>query len=93
MSEGQYIYLSGCFGGFLGLIAFVPVELIKCRAQNNTASKTNYRQEISKIIRKEGYFGLYRGYCAQFLREVPTMGIYFLSYNKYQSFFGVDPNK
>ena len=75
------IYFAGTFGGFTSLIAFVPVELIKVRAQNNSQSKTIYREEIKKIYSKDGIRGLYRGFSANFMRDCPTMGVYFLSYN------------
>ena len=31
MSENLKIYISGCFAGFMSLLAFVPTELIKIR--------------------------------------------------------------
>lgn len=31
MNEGNKLFISGCFGGLLSLLAFVPVEVIKIR--------------------------------------------------------------
>ena len=72
-------------------MAFVPVELIKVRAQQNNLSNLVYRDEVSKILRKDGIKGLYRGFMPMFMREVPTFGIYFLSYHLYQRLLGLDP--
>ena len=40
-----------------------------------------YRQYIPIIIKNEGYRGLYRGFTANFLRDVPSWGVYFCSYD------------
>lgn len=40
----------------------------------------SYRQELSEIMAKEGYYGLTRGYMIAFIRDIPGYGIYFLIY-------------
>lgn len=91
MHENLKIYLAGCIGGTPSLIAYVPVELIKVRAQVNNGANLKYREEIPKILKKEGVRGLYRGFFPLFMREVPTFGVYFLSYHLYQRMLGIDP--
>ena len=86
MGDSAKIYVSGCIAGFVSLIAFVPTELIKIRIQDQHGSegKDIYREVTRDIYRKAGLMGFYRGFWPQFWRDVPTYGIYFLSYNKYQ---------
>lgn len=91
MNDNLKIYIAGCIGGAPSLMTFVPVELIKVRAQHNNESSIKYSEEITKIINKEGIRGLYRGFMPMFFREVPTFGIYFLSYNLYQKLLGLNP--
>ncbi|XP_073460999.1 solute carrier family 25 member 45 isoform X2 [Aquarana catesbeiana] len=70
-----------------------PVELIKIRLQNQTDSLKSHKTEgniqakyygpihcARSIFREEGITGLYRGSTALVLRDVPTVGIYFLTY-------------
>ncbi|XP_018409812.1 PREDICTED: solute carrier family 25 member 45 isoform X3 [Nanorana parkeri] len=70
-----------------------PVDLIKVRLQNQTDTlqshktgsniQAKYRGPVycaASIFREEGITGLYRGSTALVLRDVPTVGIYFLTY-------------
>ncbi|XP_069821602.1 solute carrier family 25 member 45 isoform X2 [Dendropsophus ebraccatus] len=70
-----------------------PVDLIKVRLQNQTESfkrqakpdnlQARYRGPIHcavSILKTEGITGLYRGSTALLLRDVPTIGLYFLTY-------------
>ena len=44
---------------------------------------------------RDGIKGFYRGFWPQFWRDVPTYGIYFLSYDVYQKLLmrGADPTR
>jgi hypothetical protein len=44
----------------------------------------NYREYIPKIIKNEGYQGLYKGVWATFWRDVPGLGLYFFSYEYFK---------
>ncbi len=44
-----------------------------------------------KIYQEQGIKGFYRGFVPQFWRDVPTFGIYFLSYNLFQKLLRIDP--
>jgi solute carrier family 25 carnitine/acylcarnitine transporter 20/29 len=81
--------IAGCCGGLLQCLALVPTELVKCRMQldsvlvNDHMSVRQYHGAIDcfkQIIRKDGFSGLYRGFNATIVREVPSYGIYFSSY-------------
>ncbi|KAE8607356.1 hypothetical protein XENTR_v10011148 [Xenopus tropicalis] len=78
----------------LSLLSFsAPVDLVKVRLQNQTESFGNqarpghlqarYQGPVHCavcIFREEGIFGLYRGCLALALRDIPSMGLYFLTY-------------
>lgn len=93
MHENAKLYLSGCFAGLASLIAFVPTELIKIRIQDDHTSSRNrigaqsvYRQVTREIYLADGARGFYKGFWPHFWRDVPTYGIYFLSYDFFQRY-------
>lgn len=67
-----------------------PFDLIKVRLQNQTeprmqisSSMPRYRGPVhcaASILREEGPQGLFRGSWALMLRDTPTLGIYFVTY-------------
>ena len=73
----------------VSLIIYNPVELLKVRAQVNRVENMQYRKEIPKLIRNEGFLGLYKGFGALMLRDVPGWGVYFLSYECLKRQFGI----
>ncbi|XP_033061513.1 solute carrier family 25 member 45 isoform X1 [Trachypithecus francoisi] len=85
-----HIFLAGCTGGFLQAYCLAPFDLIKVRLQNQTepmaqpgSPPPQYRGPVhcaASIFREEGYRGLFRGAWALMLRDTPTMGIYFITY-------------
>ena len=70
---------------FFSLSVFVPLDLLKCRAQVTTEGQLKYSQEIANIIRNQGFMGMYRGFWACFWRELPGWGVYFASYEYIKS--------
>ncbi len=92
MSENAKLYISGCFAGLSSLIGFVPSELVKIRIQDShhnsklIRSESVYQQVTREIYRAEGARGFYKGFWAHFWRDVPTYGIYFLSYDFFQRY-------
>jgi solute carrier family 25 carnitine/acylcarnitine transporter 20/29 len=88
-------YISGCAGGLAQSIVLVPTDLVKCKMQVNNvdvhaskstvASGNAYKGSLDCIVqtlRSEGVRGLYRGFIVTCCREVPSYGVYFLSYDK-----------
>ncbi|XP_037855001.1 solute carrier family 25 member 45 isoform X5 [Chlorocebus sabaeus] len=67
-----------------------PFDLIKVRLQNQTepvaqpgSPQPQYQGPVhcaASIFREEGYRGLFRGAWALMLRDTPTVGIYFITY-------------
>ena len=80
LSASQVKFLAGSWSGWLSMFFFVPVELLKCRAQVKRDGKMSYGQEIRTVLSEQGVRGLYRGYWASCWRDVPGWGVYFWSY-------------
>ncbi|KAM4617859.1 solute carrier family 25 member 45 isoform 2-T2 [Discoglossus pictus] len=91
--QNLHIFMAACFSGLVQVYFSAPVDLIKVRLQNQTESfkrqassghlQARYRGPIHcavSIFREEGIVGLYRGSTALVLRDVPSMGFYFLTY-------------
>ncbi|KAL2462684.1 Mitochondrial arginine transporter BAC2 [Forsythia ovata] len=82
--------LGGIGTGVIQSILISPVELVKIRLQlqsNNTHEKNkqsgNYKGSADiagSIIRTEGWRGIYRGFTITVLRDAPSYGIYFWTY-------------
>lgn len=52
-----------------------------------------YRKAIPELIRSEGFGGLYKGFGALMLRDVPGWGVYFYSYEALKEQFGIPEAK
>ncbi|XP_031245233.1 solute carrier family 25 member 45 isoform X2 [Mastomys coucha] len=84
------IFIAGCTGGLLQAYCLAPFDLIKVRLQNQTeprmqigSSMPRYRGPVhcaASILREEGPQGLFRGSWALVLRDTPTLGMYFVTY-------------
>ncbi|KAM5249077.1 solute carrier family 25 member 45 isoform 2-T2 [Ctenodactylus gundi] len=85
-----YIFIAGCTGGLLQAYCLAPFDLIKVRLQNQTESRLQpggpqprYRGSMHcavTIFREEGPRGLFRGAWPLTMRDTPTMGLYFVTY-------------
>ena len=63
------------------------------RAQHNSASMTSYRILLPHIIKNEGYRGLYKGFWATLLRDMPGLGFYFFTYEYLKKKFNIKVRK
>ena len=52
-----------------------------------------YTKAIPELLRTEGWSGLYKGFGALMLRDVPGWGVYFYSYEALKEFFGMTEAK
>ncbi|KAK2707674.1 solute carrier family 25 member 45-like [Artemia franciscana] len=89
------VYLAGCIGGAAQLTVACPVDLIKIRLQSQTGLgsnskiwKNHYESNlkgpiscIREIVRTCGVKGLYRGLSIMCLRDIPSFGIYVVTYD------------
>ncbi|KAI8893215.1 mitochondrial carrier domain-containing protein [Globomyces pollinis-pini] len=92
------ICLAGSFSGFVNGFLSSPMELVKIRLQNQSSDpKYQYKGPIDcvqKIIKMDGLRGLYKGFGSTLLRETPSYGAYFASYEILCRMIpDVDPNQ
>ncbi|KAI8899753.1 mitochondrial carrier domain-containing protein [Globomyces pollinis-pini] len=90
-------FISGGVADLAASIFYVPSEVIKTRLQlqgkyNNphSLSAHNYKNTyhaFQQIYQKRGLFGLYYGWSATLLRDVPFSAIQFTIYETMKSFF------
>ncbi|KAL0269271.1 UNVERIFIED_CONTAM: hypothetical protein PYX00_007069 [Menopon gallinae] len=89
------VFISGCVGGIATVLYACPLDVIKIKLQAQTATATKRASQIGiaepiykgpydamrAIYKTHGIVnGLYRGLWAMMWRDVPTFGIYTLSY-------------
>jgi solute carrier family 25 carnitine/acylcarnitine transporter 20/29 len=80
-TRAAHSFLSGSFGGLLKCVVLVPADLIKCKLQVDTAKKyTGSFDCFSKVFKNQGINGLYTGFTASAMREIPSFGVFFLVY-------------
>lgn len=73
------VYMAGAAAGIACSIVTVPTELIKCRLQC-IDQWGSVKATVRDIARHSGLAGLYRGYAVTVLRDAPSYGLYFWSY-------------
>ncbi|XP_049890989.1 electrogenic aspartate/glutamate antiporter SLC25A13, mitochondrial isoform X1 [Epinephelus moara] len=76
---GAEILAGGCAGGSQ-VIFTNPLEIVKIRLQVAGEITTGPRVSALSVIRDLGFFGLYKGSKACFLRDIPFSAIYFPCY-------------
>ncbi|KAI8926931.1 mitochondrial carrier domain-containing protein [Entophlyctis helioformis] len=78
------IFWAGSISGFVNAFFSCPMELVKIRLQNQeAAANAAYKGPIDcirKIVAKDGIRGLYKGFGTTIIRETPSYGAYFASY-------------
>ena len=75
-------FICGAFAGFVQCLIICPTEHVKCRIQTSAHSLYTNPWKLSvDIFRKHGFDGLFRGFWATSLREVPAFGLYFAGYD------------
>jgi len=70
--------LTGAITGAATATVLCPCDVVKCRAQTSAASSTS--AIVSQIVAQRGYRGLFTGYSAQMLRDIPFGAAFFGSY-------------
>ena len=71
--------LSGCTEAIL---IVTPAETIKTKLTENNYS---FKEGIPKIIKKNGFIGLYNGLIPTIIKQSTNQGIRFMSYNIYKN--------
>ncbi|KAK2583012.1 hypothetical protein KPH14_009057 [Odynerus spinipes] len=80
--ESGYRFVLGSIGGAVGATVVYPIDLVKTRMQNQRAGSfigelmySNSFDCLKKVIRHEGFFGLYRGLVPQLMGVAPEKAI------------------
>ncbi|KAJ8676391.1 hypothetical protein QAD02_012178 [Eretmocerus hayati] len=80
--ESGYRFVLGSVGGAVGATAVYPIDLVKTRMQNQRTGsfigELMYKNSFDcakKVIRHEGFFGLYRGLVPQLMGVAPEKAI------------------
>eukprot|EP00931_Biecheleriopsis_adriatica_P038195 TRINITY_DN21906_c0_g1_i1.p1 TRINITY_DN21906_c0_g1~~TRINITY_DN21906_c0_g1_i1.p1 ORF type:complete len:285 (+),score=23.83 TRINITY_DN21906_c0_g1_i1:38-892(+) len=80
------VYAAGASAGLTTAFITGPTELIKCIAQTNLKNKGHMYEEwliLRSMVRDHGWLGAYgpcRGLLTTIVRETPSMGLYFTTY-------------
>uniref|UniRef100_A0A3Q0QSS8 Solute carrier family 25 member 13 n=1 Tax=Amphilophus citrinellus TaxID=61819 RepID=A0A3Q0QSS8_AMPCI len=83
VAESIYRFTLGSVAGAVGATAVYPIDLVKTRMQNQRSSgslvgELMYKNSLDcfkKVVRYEGFFGLYRGLVPQLLGVAPEKAI------------------
>ncbi|XP_042328688.1 calcium-binding mitochondrial carrier protein Aralar2 isoform X2 [Sceloporus undulatus] len=86
------ILAGGCAGGSQ-VIFTNPLEIVKIRLQVAGEITTGPRVSALTVLRDLGFFGLYKGAKACFLRDIPFSAIYFPCYAHMKSAFASEDGR
>ncbi|XP_036267544.1 mitochondrial basic amino acids transporter isoform X2 [Pipistrellus kuhlii] len=88
-------FLAGAAAGAIQCVICCPMELAKTRLQlQDVGAARTYRGSLdclAQIYRREGLRGVNRGMVSTLLRETPSFGVYFLSYDLGTRALGCEP--
>jgi len=75
-------FLTGGITGMFTAVVLCPCDVIKCRAQlsKSTGGDSRIRAVVGNLIRSKGMGGLYLGFHAQVMRDIPFYATFFGSY-------------
>ncbi|EGD80030.1 hypothetical protein PTSG_10305 [Salpingoeca rosetta] len=83
-------YVAGTVAGIACCTITAPTELLKCRAQAATVAKSlphkagqspaSTLYQMRAVIRDFGVLGLFKGWWVTVLRDAPSFGVYFITY-------------
>ncbi|XP_076920040.1 mitochondrial arginine transporter BAC2-like [Bidens hawaiensis] len=76
------VLLGGTGAGAIQSLVITPIELIKIRLQleNQTNPKSGPSRLVKHIIQTEGWKGVFRGLTVTTIRDAPSYGVYFWTY-------------
>lgn len=96
-NEGRSVYEPYLCGGLTGActaVVLCPCDVIKCRAQLSRAQgkAATIRDIFGQTIKTQGFRGLYTGFNAQVLRDIPFYATFFGSYEAFCTLFKKNTN-
>ena len=74
------MFVAGCAAGAATTVLVTPVDVLKIRSQVHVGKVQGPLALMASILSREGVRGLYRGVGVTFLRDTPSTGIYYASY-------------
>lgn len=74
-------FFAGCFSGMTQAVMLSPFELVKVQQQTYGHGSLGLVEATRRIRARYGARGLLRGTASTLLRDGPTFGVYFTSYN------------
>ncbi|XP_065651853.1 mitochondrial 2-oxoglutarate/malate carrier protein [Hydra vulgaris] len=74
---------SSAISGFLSTVASLPADIIKTRMQTSSTKKS-YLSILSHIVKKEGFFALWKGFTPCYLRMGPQSILVFVFLEQFQ---------
>ncbi|TKY74896.1 Mitochondrial substrate carrier family protein B [Spatholobus suberectus] len=89
--DGVPVYVkelvAGGFAGALSKTTVAPLERVKILWQTRTAGfqGLGVYQSLNKLLKHEGFRGLYKGNGASVIRIVPYAALHFMTYERYKS--------
>ncbi|KAI4316511.1 hypothetical protein L6164_024491 [Bauhinia variegata] len=90
--DGMPVYvkelIAGGCAGALSKTAVAPLERVKILWQTRTAGYHNLGvcQSLNKLLKNEGFLGLYKGNGASVIRIIPYAALHFMTYERYKCF-------
>ena len=73
--------VAGCVAGGATSLLVTPVDLLKTQLQVSVGASRGPLALAASIIAREGPRGMYRGAAVTFLRDIPSSGVYFVTYD------------
>uniref|UniRef100_A0A8D0ACE7 Mitochondrial carnitine/acylcarnitine carrier protein-like n=1 Tax=Sander lucioperca TaxID=283035 RepID=A0A8D0ACE7_SANLU len=84
------IFLSGCLAGVFTTVIVAPGERIKCLLQvQASGGRSKYSGPIDcavRLYKEQGLRSVYKGTVLTLIRDVPSNGLYFLTYEYLKNF-------
>ncbi|XP_071314906.1 mitochondrial carnitine/acylcarnitine carrier protein-like [Trachinotus anak] len=84
------IFLSGCLAGVFTTVIVAPGERIKCLLQVQASSgESRYAGPLDcavRLYKEQGIRSVYKGTVLTLIRDVPSNGLYFLTYEYLKNF-------
>ncbi|CAL8366848.1 unnamed protein product [Lota lota] len=84
------IFLSGCLAGVLTTVIVAPGERIKCLLQvQASGGALKYAGPVDcalRLFKEQGIRSVYKGTLLTLIRDVPSNGLYFLTYQTLKNF-------
>ncbi|KAK7283192.1 hypothetical protein RIF29_12563 [Crotalaria pallida] len=79
--------IAGGFAGALSKTAVAPLERVKILWQTRIAGfhSLGVCQSMNKLVKHEGFLGLYKGNGASVIRIIPYAALHFMTYERYKS--------